>query len=295
VTSSATVGRQMPPEVRAAIIREATAAGLDPEMMLKIASLESGGNPHAISSTGAVGVYQFTSGTASDFGLSNRFDMVANVSAAMKLTKRSLTSLKKAGIHKAASNELYVYLSHQIGAQGAKEVLSASRRTLISSLSSSTKRSIRVNIGGNSKTVGQYLDANQDALNDKLNAQNSSSEAPVPVRLAEAATPPVKVSSAPVPSVSTGTSPPSSKTSASPSTKVASSSEAPQTVPRQSSPVQSDSSYSPKDEVVAVAPPQEAPVQGRSSSPSPSSDSGSSKQLPSSLIRLESGMLVGLG
>lgn len=287
ITSSATIGRQMPPEVRSAIIREAELAGLDPEMMLRVASLESGGNPHAISATGAVGVFQFTSGTASDFNLSNRFDMVANVKAAMQLTNRSLGTLKKAGLGKKASSALSVYISHQIGATGAKEVLSKPRNTRISSLSKSTQRNIRVNIGGNSETVGQYLKANEDALSKKFDAQEASSEPSVPVTLASVSPAPARASS-PLPGSPSPKTTPQPKT---PNTRVASS-----TVPKQASSTPPDtSSFSPKDDKVASTSPSTDRLDDRASSPSSGSSDEPSKQIPSSLIRLESGILVGLG
>jgi soluble lytic murein transglycosylase-like protein len=37
--------------------------------MLKIAAIESGGNPNAISATGAIGVFQFTGQTGTGVGI----------------------------------------------------------------------------------------------------------------------------------------------------------------------------------------------------------------------------------
>lgn len=289
VSTAATVGRQMPPEVRAAIIREAEAAGIDPVMMLKVASLESGGNPHAISATGAVGVFQFTSATASDFGLTNRFDMVANVKAAMQLTNRSIKSLGKSGLGKKASSALAIYISHQIGAQGAKEVLSKRPSDRISSLSKSTQKNIRANIGGDSKTVGQYLKANEDALESKYDGQVASNESPVPVTLSSAQPPAAPVQSAPIASAAPKASaPPSAVQTA--SVDVA---KKPTTEVKPSPSSKSDSTYSPKED-----PPTKVASSGSpDEEDAPTSPDSSEKpnKLPAELIRLRSGQLVGLG
>lgn len=62
--TSANLKGGMPPGVQKKIVEQAKEHGLDPTMMLKIAAMESGGNAQAISSTGAIGVYQFTGQTA---------------------------------------------------------------------------------------------------------------------------------------------------------------------------------------------------------------------------------------
>lgn len=184
VTTSATVNRRMPQEVYDSIVEEATKAGLDPGVMLRIASMESGGNPYAISGTGAVGVYQFTSRTGLGFGLTNRFNYRDNIKAAMQLAISSQKSLSSSGLsQKVSSSSLALYLSHQIGPRGAKEVLSKPRSFLISDLSKSTSRNVRLNFGGNNRTVGQYLDANEEALTNNLARQVSSSEPPVDARI----------------------------------------------------------------------------------------------------------------
>lgn len=151
-------------------IREkATEYGLNPDDMVKIIAVESGGNPNAISSTGAVGLGQFTARTAKAMGLKNRFDPEANLDATMRLAvanKRSLLASKLPA--EIASDPVFLYLSHQIGSGGAATVARAylsSPDTLISTLPSDTQYSISVNIGGNASTVGQYIEANRRALN----------------------------------------------------------------------------------------------------------------------------------
>jgi len=159
-------GRSFLPVVKSTIINRAKAYGLDPSMMVKVASLESGGDPNAVSSTGAIGVYQFTSATAAAFGLHNRFDMDANVEAGMQLT---LSNQKR--IPEGRRSTLSVYLAHQIGIGSALEVISSPPGRLISTLSPTARRSIRVNVGGKSKTVGQYLSANEQKLESSYSAQ----------------------------------------------------------------------------------------------------------------------------
>lgn len=159
VSISGRMGKSMLPVVKSVIIARAKAHGLDPEDMLKVASMESGGDPNAVSSTGAIGIFQFTAATARAFGLNNRFDLDANVEAGMLLTKANLKSLPD-----SASGPLAVYIAHQIGISGAKEVLSAPRSKPIAKLKPRTQKSIRVNVGGKSRTVGEYLDANQAKL-----------------------------------------------------------------------------------------------------------------------------------
>jgi soluble lytic murein transglycosylase-like protein len=51
------------------------------ELVHAVIEVESGGNPKAISSTGAVGVMQLMPGTAAVFRVRNRFDVEDNVRA----------------------------------------------------------------------------------------------------------------------------------------------------------------------------------------------------------------------
>lgn len=166
VSISGRMGKSMLPVVKSVIIARAKAHGLDPEDMLKVASMESGGDPNAVSSTGAIGIFQFTAATARAFGLNNRFDLDANVEAGMLLTKANLKSLPN-----TTSGPLAVYIAHQIGISGAKEVLSSPRSKPIARLKPRTQKSIRVNVGGKSKTVGEYLDANQAKLDASYSQQ----------------------------------------------------------------------------------------------------------------------------
>ncbi len=176
------MGQSMLPVVRSVIIARAKAHGLDPTDMLKVASMESGGDPNAVSSTGAIGVFQFTAATAKAFGLNNRFDLDANVEAGMLLAKENLRALPD-----KSSNALSMYIAHQIGISGAKEVLASPRSKPISQLRPGTQRSIRVNVGGKSTNVGEYLDANRSKLESSYSQQMAASpfKGSIKIHLAE--------------------------------------------------------------------------------------------------------------
>jgi len=151
----------MPQHVFDYIVARAPDYGIDPIVALKYAALESGGNPYAISPTGAIGVFQFVGGTASDYGIKNRFDYRQNIEAGLRFAARNKSRLVGEGL---PVDDLSLYLAHQIGMGGAREVLSVSPQTPISALSRQTQRNVRLNIGGRSSTVGEYLEANRVAL-----------------------------------------------------------------------------------------------------------------------------------
>jgi hypothetical protein len=169
----------MPSVVESKIRARAKAYGLDPEMMLKVASLESGGNPNAISATGAIGIFQFTGKTATGYGIRNRFDIDQNIEAGMRLTKWNAQNLEKNDLPLSAIN---LYMMHQLGPVAAKEVIrAASKKSKISSLSSRTQSAIRLNYGGReSKTADEFLRKNEEGLDIKYRRAlpSSNKEAP---------------------------------------------------------------------------------------------------------------------
>lgn len=105
-------GQGLTPEHRALITRVAEEEGVPADHMLAMAQMESGGNPYAISSTGAVGLFQFTGRTARGYGLANRFDPEANTRAAARLYKDNAAYLAKRGVTPTLDS---VYLLHQLG------------------------------------------------------------------------------------------------------------------------------------------------------------------------------------
>jgi hypothetical protein len=179
--------------------------GLNPEDMLRIIAVESGGNPNAISSTGAVGLGQFTARTAKAMGLRNRFDPEENLDATMRLAVENKKYLINKGVDsKYANDPVFLYLSHQIGSANTLNVIRAydsDSNYKISYLPADTQYAISVNIGGKAETVGQYIDANRKAL--------KTSYAPASSVIAKSTTQPALVSNNPT------TPAPSEKTQAS--------------------------------------------------------------------------------
>lgn len=158
-------GKPIIPLVRSLILQRAEAHGLDPEAMLKMASMESGADPNAVSGTGAIGVYQFTSSTANKFGLKNRFDLDAGVEAGMLLAKSNIRFMK------GSNGPLQVYIAHQIGGPAAKVVFNSPRSKRIRDLPGYVRKNISHNVGKNARTVGEYLDANAKKMEETYQQQ----------------------------------------------------------------------------------------------------------------------------
>lgn len=106
------------------IIRQAFARqGLDPEVGLKIARIESGFNPQAQNpQSSAGGLFQFIDSTARSYGLSDKFDPVANSEAAARFTNDNRNLLRSKLGREPTAGE--IYLAHQQGAGGAIKLLS---------------------------------------------------------------------------------------------------------------------------------------------------------------------------
>ena len=137
-------GKGLTQETKDMITKVATEKGIDPKHMIAMAQMESGGNPNAISSTGASGLFQMTGGTAKALGLKNRFDPEQNTRAAADLYLKNKASLEKSGEKTTLDN---IYLAHQEGAAGAANILKASRGE--GQLGSKIKENMSVNVGGN--------------------------------------------------------------------------------------------------------------------------------------------------
>lgn len=166
--TSANIPGGMSQEIQDKISAQAKKHGLDPVMMQKIAAMESGGNPNAISKTGALGLYQFTGQTASGVGIKNRFDVDQNIEGGMKLTGQNMAMLKKAGLPVTAEN---IYMMHQLGPSAAQEIIRGSAGGKSKAdLSSNTQRSMNLNYGANSKTAAEYIDTNRAALDKRYAA-----------------------------------------------------------------------------------------------------------------------------
>ena len=157
-------------DIKDSIIAKSSRAGLDPTEMLKVVTLESGGNPNAISSTGAIGLFQFTGATASSLGITDRFDINQNIDGGIALALSNMKVAEKMGLD--SSSSVTIYLMHQLGPKAAKEVLKGAAQKdqgPISKLSSATRKAISQNIGGKTaKTSKEYVDNTQGFLNDKF-------------------------------------------------------------------------------------------------------------------------------
>ncbi|KVN83502.1 hypothetical protein WJ68_16455 [Burkholderia ubonensis] len=203
--TSANLKGGMPKEVQDKITAAAIQDGLDPKTMLEFAAIESGGNANAISSTGAIGIYQFTGKTASGVGIKNRFDVDQNIAGGMKLAKQNAAVLSKAGLAVTPEN---LYMMHQLGPAAAKEIIAgAASGKSISDLSAETRKAVSLNYGNGSKTAADYLAKNANALQSRYDTVIGNG-IPVPV-VATAAAMPATLPAVPVaPVPATPTAPP---------------------------------------------------------------------------------------
>lgn len=158
---------KMNPRIEELIRSKATEYGISPDIAVKIAIVESGGNPNAISSTGAIGVFQFTGASAGLMGLGNRFNVYDNIDAGIRLIAEDKRFVGK------FDSDVATYLALQIGGPNAKHVLSLDRSTKISDLPARVQSAVRGNLGGKSATIGEYIDVNAAALETKISAQQT--------------------------------------------------------------------------------------------------------------------------
>lgn len=120
------VNNGMPIDINALVMPNMQDTGLSEDYYRTLAYVESGGDPNAVSSTGATGLFQFTEGTAREYGLlgdnfDNRRDPNASFKAVQEFTTDNITSLQSAGI---PVNDVTTYLSHQLGQGGVRELFS---------------------------------------------------------------------------------------------------------------------------------------------------------------------------
>jgi hypothetical protein len=169
----------MSEEIEGLIRGYARKYGVNEEHALKVARMESGGNPNAISSTGAIGIYQFTGKTASEWGIRNRFNAAENIEAGIKFMASSGTKLTQRGLTTDPTSQ---YLVHQLGVAGATELLkAASDDKRIDQLSKPLQRAIRLNAGGRGvKTAKDYVQVTQAQLEAKSVAVAPVKAAPAP-------------------------------------------------------------------------------------------------------------------
>lgn len=110
---------QVPDMIRAA----SSHYGLEPQVMLRMAELESQLDPRAKNpNSSASGVFQFTGGTWGQYGRGNPFDAAQNIDAGARLAVANSAHLKRALGRDPLPHE--IYLAHQQGAAGATALLS---------------------------------------------------------------------------------------------------------------------------------------------------------------------------
>lgn len=114
-------------EVRTAINAAAAKYGVSSEYLFQTARRESNFNAKAQAGTSsAAGLFQFTKGTASQFGLTDRLDAGKSAEAAARLTAQNAKYLESKTGHAATNGELYA--AHFLGAGGAAKLINASTK-----------------------------------------------------------------------------------------------------------------------------------------------------------------------
>lgn len=139
-------------EIFSTINSVANKYGVDPALMFTMADIESTFNPNATSKTGAAGLFQFTKGTGKQYGISGekRYDLQANTDAGARLLLDNQKILIKNGIE---PTPVYIYLAHQLGAEGAIELYNSITKG--TPISNTTKSNMGLNFG--KKSAEQYL------------------------------------------------------------------------------------------------------------------------------------------
>ncbi|MCY1642119.1 phage tail tape measure protein [Methylorubrum sp. SL192] len=99
--------------------------------LLRFGSFESDFNPAAVSSTGARGVFQFTRGTASDFGLSDPTDVAQSALAAIRYFDQIDKTLRAKGLNLSDDNR---YVLYNQGETGGSALLANPNRGAIQAL-----------------------------------------------------------------------------------------------------------------------------------------------------------------
>lgn len=189
---------QLHPKIEELIRSTASKYGVDPDLAVKIVIVESGGNPNAISSTGAIGLFQITGATATSLGVVNRFNIVDNIDGGIRLIRAD-----QKFVGAAPSSPVETYLALQLGGPTAKYLLAQPRSTRISDLKPSVASAIRKNIGGKSSTVGEYIDANAAALETKVSENRRKPVYAGPVQDTAASSAQVASNTVPAPAVAT--------------------------------------------------------------------------------------------
>ena len=126
--------------------------GVSADAMRRIAWLESNGDPSRKNpNSSAGGLFQFVDGTASAYGLKNRYDAAEASDAAARLMADNAAGLRKGLGREPSTGELY--LAHQQGLGGAIALLSDPNRLAVDAVGYDV---VRLNGGAPGMTAGQF-------------------------------------------------------------------------------------------------------------------------------------------
>lgn len=150
-TTAMKPGGKLSPEADSAISQAAQQYGVPAAYLQRVAMIESSGRANAVSSTGAKGPFQFVSGTARRYGLTNPFDWTQSAQAAARLTADNAAYLRKTLGRAPTAGELY--LAHQQGAGGAAKLLADPKQLASVAVGA---RAVQVNGGSAAMQAGEF-------------------------------------------------------------------------------------------------------------------------------------------
>ena len=102
-SAAAELGK-LPQSERELIISQARREGVDPALALAVVLQESGGNPSAVSPSGALGLMQLMPGTVQELGVSKPLDPTQNLAGGLDYLRQKLTEFGSVPLGLAAYN-----------------------------------------------------------------------------------------------------------------------------------------------------------------------------------------------
>ena len=135
--------------------------GLPQGWLERTAFIESKGNPNAVSSTGATGVFQLTKGFAKQYGVKDRNDPVQNTDGAVDGAVDAIRRMTKVLGRKPTGAE--IYLAHQQGIGGAIQLLTNPDALATDIVG---KQAIMVNAGKEGMTAREFANYWMDRWNN---------------------------------------------------------------------------------------------------------------------------------
>lgn len=101
------------------IVQEAQRQGVDPQLAIEVASAESQLNQNAVSSAGAIGIFQLEPATAAALGV-NPYDVTQNIHGGISYLRQMLAQFGDPALALAAYNWGPGHLANAIAAYGAR-------------------------------------------------------------------------------------------------------------------------------------------------------------------------------